>query len=70
MLTKIIKPGKKLRKIRFECELCGCVFEKSARWCMTEDGSFWTMFPNCGKICRHDITEAYKEIKNDVSEND
>lgn len=70
MLTKIIKPGKKLRKIRFECELCGCVFEKSARWCMTEDGSFWSMCPNCGKICRHDITEAYKEIKNDVSEND
>lgn len=70
MLTKIIKPGKKLRKIRFECELCGCIFEKSAWRCMPEYDSFWTICPNCGKVCRHDITEAYKEIKDDVSEND
>ena len=64
MLTKIIKPGKKLRKIRFECELCGCVFEKSTWRCLIVDGGFWTECPNCGEICRHDITEAYKDKDN------
>lgn len=66
MIIKIAKPGTKLRKIRFECELCGCIFEKSAWRCMPEHDSFWTMCTNCGKVCLHGITEAYKEIKDDA----
>ena len=65
MITKIIKPGTKLRKIRFECDVCGCIFEKSAWRCAQSCGDFTVQCPNCGKTCYRDVSAVYWEAKSD-----
>lgn len=68
MIIKIIKQGVKLGKIRFECDLCGCVFEKSAWRCTRSCGDFAVQCPNCGKTCYRNVSEIYEQEKKKKNE--
>lgn len=80
---KIIKQGKTKEELkailnktkRFECKMCGCIFEADEGEYIEEDCfysfSFYCKCPNCGKIAieKHGKTEKVRDEGDECFDN-